>query len=252
LFNTKSLTIPTNGSDQKLICDMTRKIREKTEAEITIAVSLDGFEETNDSIRGKGSFNRAIESVKKLREIDNIRVKVISVLSNENYNEIIGFMRFIKGLNVDFHSINIRRGVSRDSDLKSPSYEELFKIRDKIFDIWKQYDYGLGILEGRILKNYQKVAYDTSLRIIKEKKQIPRCLAWKYHLVVYANGDVSSCEMLEPYGNIREKDIAELLRSKEVIERRNSIRQKKCYCYHNCNMLDNFFLNPSKYPKLLL
>jgi len=252
VFETKSIAIPTNGSDEKLISSLTRKIKEKTKTEVTIAVSLDGFEDTNDSIRGKGTFNKAIGTVKRLREIDGIRVKVISVLSKENYNEMIDFMRFIKKLNIDFHSINIQRGISRDSQLRRPSYQELLKIRDGIFNVWKEYNYGFGLFERRILRNYQRTAYNTSLRVIKEKRQIPDCLAGKHHLVVYANGGVSSCEMLKPYGNIRKKGIAELLKSREAIEQKNLIKRKECYCYHNCNLIDNFFLNPKQWKKLAL
>ncbi len=251
-FDTKSIAIATNGFDGELICSQVKKIKERTKAEIVLSVSLDGFEKTNDSIRGEGTFNKAIETIGKLKEIDGVRVKVTSVLSKDNYGEIIDLMNFVKKLGVDFHSINIQRGISRDPNLRRPSYEELLKIKDKIFDIWKEYDYGFGPLERRILRNYQRTAFDASLRVIKEKRQIPDCLAWKHHLVVYANGDVSSCEMLKPYGNIREKELKELFKSERAIEQRNCIKQKECYCYHNCNLIDNIFLNPKQWEKLVL
>lgn len=251
-FSAKSISIPTNGIERELICGAVEKIREKTNAEITIAVSLDGFKETNDSIRGEGTFDKAIGTIEKLKKIRGIRIKVNTVLSNENCEEIISFMRFIKGLNPDFHSINIRRGVSRDANLKRPSYKDLLKIKGKIFSIWNEYDYGVKKFESGILKRYQRAAFDSSLKVIKEKRQIPKCLAGKSHLVIYANGDVSSCEMLAPYGNIRKKSLAELLKSKEAIARRDFIRQGKCHCYHNCNLLDNLLLNPFECSKLLI
>lgn len=251
-FGAKSISIPTNGMEQELICGATEEIREKTDAKITVAVSIDGFKETNDLIRGKGTFNKAIGTIGKLKKINGIRIKVNTVLSNENYKEIISFMRFIKELDVDFHSINIRRAVSRDSNLKCPSYEDLLKIRSGIFNIWNKYDYGVKKIESGILKRYQRAAFDASLGVIKEKRQILKCLAWKHHLVIYANGDVSSCEILAPFGNIRKKSLAELLKSKEATERKNFIKQRKCHCYHNCNMLDNLLLNPFKFFKLLI
>ena len=39
--------------------------------------------------------------------------------------------------------------------------------------------------------------------------------------------------------------------SKKAKNMRKFIKEKKCYCHHNCNFLDNIFLNPSQYPKLL-
>ncbi|MDP2922972.1 MAG: radical SAM protein [Candidatus Omnitrophota bacterium] len=250
-FDTYSLTIPTNGFDPALISEMTQEIRKRTSAVMNIAVSIDGFEATHDEIRSKGSFQRAIETLKLLKQIKGIKVRIITVLCERNYDETIDFMRFIKTFDIDFHSINFRRGPATISKYSCPSVEKLEEIKENIFRIWKTYDYGFKTLEGKILRNYQQLMYETSLRIIKEKRQIPSCLAGKYHSVIWANGDYSFCEMLEPFGNIREEDIGLLLKSKKAEKVRRSIRDGKCYCYHNCNMIDNFFLNPLHYPKLL-
>lgn len=250
-FNTKSLSIPTNGYNPKLVYETTKKIRTKTKAEVTIAVSIDGFERTNDEIRNKGSFKKSIETLKLLRTIRGIKVKVNTVLCEKNYDEIIDFMKFIKKFNVDFHSIIFLRGAPRDQSFKCPPYEKLAKIKKDVFKIWAGYNYGFNTIEGKILQNYQKCLYNTSLRIIKEKKQLPKCLAGKHHLVIYPKGDVAFCELLKSFGNIRENSLETLLKSKTAEKQREYIKNKKCYCHHNCNMVDNYFLNPLHYPKLL-
>ena len=93
--------------------------------------------------------------------------------------------------------------------------------------------------------------FEASLKVIKEKKQYPKCVADKHHLVVYSNGDVSFCEMLDAFGDIREKKLEEILVSEKAENMRSLIRKKECFCHHNCNMIDNFFLNPLQYPKLI-
>ena len=250
-FDTKSIGIPTNGYNPNLIYETTKKIREKTKAELTIALSLDGFEKTNDEIRTKGCFKKSIETLKLLKTIPNIKVKINTVLCEKNYDELIDFMNFIKPFNVDFHSIIFLRGISRDPEFKLPSYDKLLKIREEIFKIWQSYNYGFKSIEGKILQNYQQILYNTSLKVIEEQKQIPKCLAHKQHLVIYPSGDIAFCELLPSFGNLRVQPLKTLLKSEKAQHQRKSIKKKSCHCHHNCNMVDNFFLNPLQYPKLL-
>ncbi|MFH1461889.1 MAG: radical SAM protein [bacterium] len=251
-FNTKLISIPTNGFDPTLIYETTKKIRSKTDAEVNIAVSLDGFEKTNDNIKAEGCFKKSIETLKLLKTIRGIWLKVNTVLCRRNYPEIIDFMKFIRRFNIDFHSIILQRGPSGNPNYECPPYEKLLKIKEDIFNIWNTYDCGFKTIESSILKSYQRIMYETSLKIIKDKKQIPSCVAGKYHLVIYPNGDLAPCEMLKPFGNIRKDNIESILESKKAKEQRRFIKNKNCYCYHNCNMLDNFLLNPLLYPKLLM
>jgi len=250
-FNTKYISIPTNGFYPKLVYEAMKKIRGRTDAELVIAVSLDGFEKTNDEIRNKGCFSKSIETIKLLKTIEGIKIKVNTVLCKKNYDEIIAFMKFIKKLDIDFHPITFLRGKPFDPTYQSPSYDQLQTIKNDVFAIWGTYAYGIRTLEAKILRNYHRTIYETSVRIMKEKRQIPHCLAWKTHLVVYPEGDVAFCEMLEPIGNLRKTGIEEILTSEAAEKEKKRIRNQECYCYHNCNLLDNFFLNPLQYPKLL-
>ena len=217
-----------------------------------IDVSLDGFEETNDLIRNKGCFKKSLETLKKLKRIKDVKIKVNTVLCEKNYAEIMDFMKFIKTFEPDFHSLIFLRGKPRDPSYKRPSLDKLEKIKSDIFSIWSNYNYGLSKMENKILQSYQKLMYETSLRILREKRQIPPCVAGSRHLVIYPNGHVSSCEILQPFGNIRSQPIHKVLRSGPARERKKHIKALKCNCYHNCNMIDNFFLNPTQYPRLFL
>ena len=253
-FNTNLISISTNGQIPQKIFKTVQKIRNKLKKsiELSIAVSVDGFQKTHDYIRGENSFSKAIETINLLRKIDNIKVKVNTVLCQHNYHEIIDFMKFIKNLNLDFHSIILLRGNPKDSKFKLPKLQELNSIKEDIFKIWNTYDYGIkNTVKRRILKNYQRLAFETSLRIIEKKEQMPKCLAGVKHLVIMPDGNMSFCEMLKSIGNIKHSDLDKILNSKKALIQRKKIKAGNCFCYHNCNMLDNFFLNPIQYLKLL-
>lgn len=250
-FNAGLIAISTNGFDPGLIYVTAKKIRERVDAELVIAVSIDGFEKTNDEIRAAGCFNKSIETIKLLKTVKGIKIKVNTVLCKRNYSKIIDFMKFVKGLDVDFHSIILLRGVPFDPAYEGCSYTELQSIKADLFAMWDRYGYGLKCIAPKILHSYHKVMYETSMRIMKEKRQIPGCLAWRRHLVVFPTGDVGFCEMLKPFGNLGKSTIRELLNSEEANNQRKLIKNKGCYCHHNCNLIDNFLLNPMEYPKLL-
>jgi len=251
-FNVPAISIPTNGFNPDIIAQTTKRIKESSNSEVCIAVSLDGFEATNDYIRAPGAFGRVIKTIEALKKIEGIRIKVNTVLCNKNLGEIIYFMKFIKGFELDFHSIIFQRGSQPANDFLCPSAEKLLEIKDKIFEIWKTYDYGVRGFGRVVLQSYQKELYNASLKVMQEKQQIPKCLAHNKHLVIYPHGEAAFCEMLPCFGNIRQVPLKELLLSSNAQKQRQSIKQKKCYCYHNCNMIDNFFFNPFLYPKVIL
>lgn len=249
-FKTTYLSIPTNGFDPDGIYHTVAQIRKRTEAALTISVSLDGFEKTNDDIRGAGSFQKALQTFSLLKSVPGIHLKINTVLSNRNYDEIINFMGYIRTLNPDFHSLNFLRGNPRSATLTCPSSGELRDIKKDVLGIWKSYSYGLTGFDKIILRNYHENIYESSLKVMEAKRQVPSCLAFKHHLVVYPNGDASFCEMLKPFGNLLEKPLTAWLKEENTKQRIKMIRSGDCCCYHNCNLIDNYFLNIFQYHKL--
>lgn len=251
-FKTRYLSIPTNGFDPERIHYTITKIQKKAAAILSISVSLDGFEKTNDTIRGHGSFQNALQTVLSLRKIPGIYLKINTVLSDRNYYEIIPFMEYARTLAPDFHSIIFLRGRPRNESVKCPSVKELADIKEKVLAIWKTYGYGQRGLDKFLLRNYHRNMYASSLRVMQESRQTPPCLAHKHHLVVYPNGDAAFCEMLAPFGNILQRPLPRLLQEEKAVGQVRRIKSGGCFCYHNCNMMDNYFLNLFQYPKLLL
>ncbi len=56
-------------------------------------MSLDGFQETHDNFRQKGSFERTINAIKRLSD-KSVRVAILSTVSSGNMNELLDLSRF--------------------------------------------------------------------------------------------------------------------------------------------------------------
>ena len=69
--------MPTNGFWPDVIAERTKKfLTEHSDVHLRVNISIDGFEETHDSIRGVGgSYRRAMASLDTLREMRKIMHK---------------------------------------------------------------------------------------------------------------------------------------------------------------------------------
>src|SRR6266478_4695986 len=70
----------------------------------------------------------------------------------------------------------------------------------------------------------------TKLQTLKEKTQVVPCRAGHLSAVVYANGDVSMCEIHKPLGNLRKQTFPEIWSSERAEALRASIARKECFC----------------------
>ncbi|MEM0142931.1 MAG: radical SAM protein [Candidatus Parvarchaeum sp.] len=73
---------------------------------IKLIFSIDGLADAHDSIRGKGAFEHAVETIKKLKAETVHEIEVRSVVTANNYNNIGEFIKFFKELGVDKVTFN--------------------------------------------------------------------------------------------------------------------------------------------------
>lgn len=253
-FDSKIVHIPTNGSLIPQMLKQVRAIQERSEREIIIGLSLDGLAETHDRIRkAPGSYDQVWEAYSALRELGGVSIKICTVINASNFHEIIPLMEDVYDRGVDFHSVILMRseGETIDPTMRLPAMIELESITAPMFDILKRYDYGRSRLSARILQNFHRYLWDTSLEILKQQTQVIPCLAGQSQLVVYGDGAVSACEMLPTVGNITENRLPDIIRSDSYQAQVDMIRNKGCHCTHNCAMLDSIFFNPRNLPNLL-
>jgi len=251
LFRAREISIPTNGWFPDRITRVAEAIHERTQGRLIVTVSLDGFEETHDEMRMKGSFKKAHETIRRLREIQGLRVKVNTVLCERNCREILDFMRYVRDLGVDYQSLLLLRGNPINPLYKLPPLDTMRKIGEQLPEILEGYEFGRKGLFRSILRNYQAVKWETQMRTLEEETQVVPCLGGQIHLVVYANGEVAPCEILPSVGSIRKTPLKDILASREWAQVVAVIRGKDCNCTHDCNQQENILFEPRTYPKLL-
>lgn len=250
LFNFKIVQIPTNGFYTDRIVDSLTDMRKKVGNKVNLTLSVDGLEATHNKIRGQAnSWQKLWETFEKVRAL-GFPIKINTVITTSNYDELIPLMRYVRERGPSFHSMILLRGNTLDPDCALPSLEKLRALAGPMFQILDSYNFGREGFATRVMQNYVRTLWNVSLQTIEEQRQVTPCQAGKFHQVVYANGDVSSCEMLPPVGNLRQKSWQDIRASTELREQVKSIERGECHCTHNCAMLGSILFRPGPAIKL--
>ena len=255
----RRIQIPTNGLLPDSIAQVTEEILQRSACELTIALSIDGLEKTNDYLRGRaGNFQNSRESYLKLGSLKEryprLRLVTNTVISAQNVNEIEPLFALLRREWPELDSVNWDwlRGSSPSPEVRLPALSECRDLKDTLL---KTKQYFLREKTGR-LRTILEMAirdylFDVNMETLERKKQVIPCLADRTYMVIYASGDCSFCEMLSSFGNIREKSLPDLLIGPEADRLRKIIRGRKCFCTHGCNQPYNVIFNPRNYPGIL-
>lgn len=254
-FKAREISIPTNGWFTEKIFNCLQRMNESIDmTRLVLTISIDGLPETHDEIRRKqGSFEKLSKTYFLVRKhFPNLRVKINTVLNQRNLSGIIPLMTMIKEkFNPCFHSILFMRGNTINPEYRLPPINEIRALEDEIFRIQQGYLYGRDGLLSDVQRHYQSIKREIAEQIIEQKTQVIPCLGGQAHHVVYANGDVATCELLPPVGSLRKTTLEKILTSPEWDEAVRRIQAKECHCTHDCNMIENILFNFKFYPNLL-
>lgn len=189
--------------------------REKIEKLIAIQkpthfqISLEGLQEQNDYIRGKGHFKRTLEFLKVLREL-NIFSMVMLTLTKNNMKDIIPLAEILNEHADRFH-FNRLSMVGEGANLMLPEKKEYIAF--------------LKSYEKAIKKNPVPGLKDNMLSILWYKKGLKPfggcttfgCGAAFNFLAVLSDGEVHACRKFpSPLGNIFHQSIAEIYDSSQA------------------------------------
>ncbi len=95
---TRTLEISTNGLHPNVLEPIVREF-----PDIKIRISVEGFEATNNKIRGeRDGFNRKVETMRRLIDAGGTDLGFATTFQDENIAEVVDLYRFSKGLNVEF------------------------------------------------------------------------------------------------------------------------------------------------------
>jgi len=222
----KELIIQTNGTllDDKKIS----ALKELKNPKFTIQISLEGPNaEIHDSLRGKGSFDKAVEGIRKLVDIGIIPV-IATAISKFNEDYITETSRFASGLGVKAHHIlwmyTRGRGASNVDELFVPS-EKISQIMQDLREIYK---------EGEIIIDNEE-SFKARLKA-KRGRKIDLCNNCYEKICVNSDGHVYPCASFNgdkrfDAGSVREQSLKEIwLNSNVMREFRDNSVQKKTGC----------------------
>jgi len=255
--------IPTNGSLTGNVVDsVTRILSSCEEMLLGVDISIDALHEAHDTIRGfPGLFKKATETYWQLKELEkkskNFKVCVeitVSKYNQENLFEIYDY--FIHTLKINNLFIRLVRGNPRDPAAKEVDIEKFEK-----FTIKAEKDLRDGVFYGHTVYPLSElitardiIGRRLTLKMLKERNyQIP-CYAGNLTGVIRSNGEVYPCELLDhKIGNLREHNynIKELWQSERAQEIRREIKEKKCFCTHECFITNNILFNPRMLPEII-
>ncbi len=255
----KNLIIPTNGILVSKIVKETEKILKLCpNSKVTIQLSIDGIGEDHDNIRGiEGNFHKIVVLVEKLKALKkkykNLAIVANVVFCSFNQNKIKEIYDYIyNNFKVDNIAVSLVRGDPREvrsKDIDILKYEEIHRhIRNtKRFNQYKT-------LISFLITKKEDFMVDCFIKTYNDQKMRIPCLAGIQTAVLFPNGDLFPCELLDTkIGNLRRSgyDFFKIWDSKEARRIRTKIKNMRCFCTQECVYTSNVFLNPKVWPKFL-
>ena len=241
----ESVYLMSNGGiQQRIIPDVTRILEECPKLNVTVALGIDGLKDEHEKIRGKqGSWDKAIGTARMLQDIQKdiprLDVQTCTCFMNSNQDRIFEWYDFLRyELKPDKINVNYIRPPSKDAkelDIDLNRYRKLSKLIDD--------DSRNGVIKNHYKgeSGHFKAAVDIYMheliaRTEVEQKAQLRCFAGTTGGVIYDEGTVSSCENLDPIGNLRNYnwDFQALWNSPEMAVRRQHVKNG-CFCTHESN-----------------
>ncbi|MBI5378787.1 MAG: radical SAM protein, partial [Nitrospirae bacterium] len=256
------MLFPTNGHMPDRIRDCTERIpRDCPRSVIVVKLSLDGLDGDHDRLRDMpGSFAHTMKTYDLLGELlpryPHFELGVNTVLCSENQDRIEKIIDFVRGLDrIRTHTVTLVRGHllhERFKEVEIARYEEASRLLE---DLLKRRASPIYRFPGGCLKAAQDILQRRLIRqTFLAQSRDYTCYAGRLNLVLSENGEVYPCETLTTsLGNVRDfgYDMNRLLRSARAGEVLRPIRERRCWCTHECYQITNIFFNPRRYPALL-
>ena len=241
----ESVYITSNGQIQKRIFpDVTRILEKCPHLNVTVALGIDGLKKQHDRIRQKpGSWDIVMDTARRLqsmkKEYPRLDVQTCTCFMNSNQDAIFEWYDFLKHElkpdKVNFNYIRPPAADSKELEIDTARYARLSARIDE--------DSRRGAIKNHYAgeTGFFKAALDVYMHGLIARTQETQqaqltCYAGTAGGVIYDEGTVSSCENLEPVGNLRDFDwnFRKLWFSPTMQARRKKAANG-CFCTHESN-----------------
>jgi Fe-coproporphyrin III synthase len=247
------LGVPTNGLLPNRIAALADRISDLDERLlVTFSVSIDGYAETHDAMRGvPGAYQAAMRTLSLLREVAashaNFRTHVNTVISAANLTEVKLFAEHLTSTQlVDGHFFELIRGDPPDVMLKMLPPAELGNLYVQLLSIQERYikqesvrrrgRYGGGLRYvmdvGNLVNRYRHQLFAYS----RQRRWNFPCLAGESIGVIDYDGGLRACELRERSVSLTEHNLdfdqawnVDILRQEAQVARSHI-----CDCTHTC------------------
>ncbi|MBL7198191.1 MAG: radical SAM protein [Candidatus Omnitrophica bacterium] len=253
-----NLVIPTNGYQTMNIVGVVEDVLKKVGGtNVTVNISLDALEKKHDTIRGaSNAFSNAIATSNELTSLkekySNLNVGICITMMHQNEDEIASTYRFVRDrIKPNSISLSIIRGEVKNKktrEIDIDRFETLSKIMDKTEQCYSGFPFSSFTSIANMLIREQLV------KTIRKGKWLMPCYAGRVNAVIYPDGDVYFCELLDrKIGNLRDAgyDFKKIWFSQKAGDVRRFIKEEKCFCIHDCNIYTNILFNPFYFLKML-
>ncbi len=181
-----------------------------------VQVSLDGLEQAHDSIRGKGSYGKAIAGIKALVR-ENLPVSVAFTLVPENRGEALPLYREVSKFGIE--SFRIAWGLPAGRLRKAVTYAEYLKTVEGVKREAEKL--GVPVSGGELGAPLE----------IKAESFYP-CAAGTSQVFISSTGDVYPCLVLRypffHFGSVREERLIEIWRKREWGKLKRDLSRTEC------------------------
>ncbi len=201
-------------------------------------LSLDGLEQTHDSLRKKGSYKATLHSIKLLKEA-GIVVHIMNTLSNVNSKELLPLMKVVGELEVDVFAFGrlTCNGSGKEMRNASMNPQEYRRLLEKV-DAYSKELRNSGIMTNYVHKCHlwKLLMYERGdFELVNDKETIyGGCSIGISGLVLLADGTAMACRRFPSYvGKVPESSIYDIFMSEKMNEYRKVHKLEKC---SNCEL----------------
>ncbi len=220
-----------------------RRIKEYFDGKLQ--VSLDGEdEETNDKVRGRGSYKKTLRGIEQLIEND-VRFSIGFVANARNYQNLNDIYRFAQEREID--GLHIMRGMPKGRALHS--WEDFVLSNEQWINTIRR------LREIANSDRNPKIQIDGTYEYDNNTEPLGKCIsgceAGRYELTFLPNGDIIPCDMFHNcvIGNVKDADLNDLWHNNPVL---NTFRNAKQFVKGKCRECKIDFCSGCRYQSYIL
>ncbi len=215
--NSKVFTIPTNGwYVQKIYLSVLRMLQfARNNNIIIIQFSIDGQQKVHDQIRGKDSFQKVKDSIKRLQPLQkiysNLHFSIITVVNNENREIYPNFIDELVELGTNQVNINLFRYLDYEHPKVPDETIERYKLAVERYEDYIKQDKLMkySFIGAKLMRLKEALQKDLIYDVAKHDKFVTPCTAGTLSYVIWEDGRVNACEILnDEIGNLNQEKIS--------------------------------------------